>query len=124
MNRVFLSTVNEIKTKQKKLRSSQICYIQDSQGTRKAFLAETEELAYDGRAKDQKRWHSDGERVKEAIILFLLFIWDMVRLVLTIKKCQRYRNEVKRTCFFLKFEQSKWSERRLLQNFKRSKQNN
>jgi hypothetical protein len=73
--------------------------IQDSQGTRKAYLAETME---------EQRIRSDGtrvrERAKEAIInlvglsffppyqtmgplastLFLLFIWGMVRLVVTI----------------------------------------
>ncbi len=78
---------------------------QDSQGTRKAYLAETAELAYSGRSSDGTWGLGMGERARAAIIdavglslvplysivgptavtlLFLMFFWGVVRLVFTI----------------------------------------
>ncbi len=78
---------------------------QDSQGTRKAYLAETAELAYSGRASDGTWGLGMGEQARAAIIdavglslvplyrivgprgvtlLFLMFFWGVVRLVFTI----------------------------------------
>ena len=41
---------------------------QDSQGTRKAYLAETAELVYSGRSADSRWGLGLGERAREAII--------------------------------------------------------
>jgi hypothetical protein len=78
---------------------------QDSQGTRRAYLAETAELAYSGRAADGTWGLAMGEHARAAIIdavglsfiplywvlgpatatiLFLMFAWGFVRLVVTI----------------------------------------
>ncbi len=78
---------------------------QDSQGTRKAYLAETEELAYHGRAADGTWGLGMGERAREAIsnavgmsfiplyriigplsatIILILFIWSLLRMVTTV----------------------------------------
>ena len=78
---------------------------QDSQGTRKAYLAETAELAYSGRAADGTWGLGLGDRAREAIIdavgisfiplyrimgplsmtvILILFIWSLLRLLVTI----------------------------------------
>ena len=78
---------------------------QDSQGTRKAYLAETAELAYSGQSGDGTWGLGLGERAREAIIdavglsfiplyrvmgplsmtvILVLFVWSLLRVLVTI----------------------------------------
>jgi hypothetical protein len=87
---------------------------QDSQGTRRAYLTETAELAYGGRGEDGSWGLGLGEQAKEALIdtvgwsliplyrltgpiaifiMFGLLVWSIVKIVLSviIRACSTYR---------------------------------